>query len=146
MPCADVYMLQGGTKLLAAHLRGTLLFCVSIISLAFTATGFLTPALPLLLPRPPADCMRAPCTAASKLMDALALAAALPRAAVEDTGLLKPLIETLRGKPMVLMRVCSLSRAVVASSSTLVCLQWSTWEVLLSLRTHMEYIQCSAVN
>lgn len=136
-------MLQGGTKLLAAHFSGTLLFRVSIISLAFTA-GFLNVTLLPLLPA--ADCARPPpllpllpCTASASLSGvrfdltpAAALAAALPSAAVEDTGL-KPLTETLRGNPMVLMRVCSLRRAVVVASSTLVCLQCSTWEVLLAL-------------
>lgn len=58
-------------------------------------------------------------------------------AAVEDRGR-KPLTATFRGKPMVRMRVCSFSRAVVAASSTLVCLQCSTWEVLLALKGQQE--------
>lgn len=40
----------------------------------------------------------------------------------------KPLTSTLRGKPMVLMRVCSFIRAVVSGCSTLYCGLWVVWD------------------
>lgn len=131
-------MLLGGTRLLAAHFSGTLLFCVSIISLARTA-GFLL--LPLLPPAAAAaDCTRPP--ALLPLPGAEALPAELASAAVDESGL-KPLTVTLRGKPMVRMRVCSFSRAVVAASSTLVCLQCSMWDVLLALVVQQQQVASS---
>jgi hypothetical protein len=96
---------------------------VSIISLARTA-AFLPPVL---LPPAAADCTRP-----LPMLPLVPCVATLASAAVDERGL-KPLTVTLRGKPMVRMRVCSFSRDVVDASSTLVCLQCSTWEVLLAL-------------